>query len=180
MELLLHMCCAPCSTYSVKRFRELGYKIHGFFYNPNIHPYREFRKRLETLEFYCQQENIPLTVDKNYELEMFLTRAMENLAERCRRCYALRLRETARKAAELGYKRFSTTLAISPYQDHLLLQEAAQKAADEYGVEFIYEDLRPGYKESITLSKALNLYRQPYCGCIFSEKERYYKKKKKL
>lgn len=177
MELLLHMCCAPCSTYSVKRFRELGYKIHGYFYNPNIHPYKEFKKRLETLQFYCQQENVPLTVDNNYELEFYLAKAMKNIDKRCRECYALRLREAARKAAELGFNKFSTTLAISPYQDHLLLQEVGREAAKDYGVEFIYEDLRPGYKESISISKTMDLYRQPYCGCIFSEKERYYKRK---
>ncbi|MCR3922379.1 MAG: epoxyqueuosine reductase QueH [Firmicutes bacterium] len=172
------MCCAPCSTYSIKRFRELGYFIHGYFYNPNIHPYKEFQRRLETLESYCLQEEIPLTVQKSYELELFLQRAIANIKERCRECYTLRLTEAARKAAELGFEQFSTTLTISPYQNHDLLKEVGEVAAARYGVKFIYEDLRPGYKESIELSKNNNLYRQPYCGCIFSEKDRYYKEGK--
>lgn len=169
------MCCAPCSTYSIKHFRALGYDIHGYFYNPNIHPYKEFQRRLETLEAYCQSVNVPLTVQRNYHLELFLQHAVSNLDDRCRECYTLRLFEAARRAKSLGFTKFSTTLAISPYQDHQLLQEIGQTAAQQHGVEFIYEDLRPGYRESINISKAAGLYRQAYCGCIFSEKDRYYK-----
>jgi predicted adenine nucleotide alpha hydrolase (AANH) superfamily ATPase len=175
MELFLHMCCAPCSTYSIKHFRALGYQIHGYFYNPNIHPYKEFQRRLETLVAYCQQEHVPLTVQRNYQLELFLQQTVNNLAERCRECYTLRLFAAANKAKSLGFTKFSTTLAISPYQDHQLLREIGEAAAQKHGVEFIYADLRPGYRESIKLSQAAGLYRQPYCGCIFSEKDRYYK-----
>lgn len=175
MKLLLHMCCAPCSTYSCKRFRELSYEIEGFFYNPNIHPYKEHQRRLEALEEYCGKEAIPLLVRKDYQLEDYLGRVMSDLADRCRACYRIRLEEAARMAAETGVGRFSTTLAISPYQNHELLREEGERAAQKYGVEFVYEDLRPGYRESVETSKALDLYRQPYCGCIFSERERYQK-----
>lgn len=175
MKLLLHMCCAPCSTYSCKRFRELSYEIHGFFYNPNIHPYKEHQRRLEALEEYCDSEEIPLMVRKDYQLEGYLSKVMPDLPNRCRACYRIRLEEAARMAAETGIDRFSTTLAISPYQNHELLREEGERAAKKYGVEFVYEDLRPGYRESVETSKSLGLYRQPYCGCIFSEKERYQK-----
>mgnify|MGYP000915483850 CR=1 FL=1 len=178
MKLLLHMCCGPCSTFSVKRFRELGYEIHGYFYNPNIHPYKEFKRRLETLEEFCRQAAVPLTAERRYELEKYLQSVMPELDNRCRFCYRLRLEAAAQKAAESGFQYFSTTLALSPYQDHDLLRQEGEAAAQKHGVEFLYEDLRPGYRESIELSKSMGLYRQPYCGCIFSEKERYYREGK--
>jgi hypothetical protein len=176
MKLLLHMCCAPCTTYSQRRFREMNFDVAGFFYNPNIHPYREFSRRLETLRDYCRETDIPLTVCADYELEKYLHAAINNLAERCRSCYRMRLDETAREAARTGIPFFSTTLSISPYQDHAILKAEGEAAGAKHGVCFVYEDLRPGYRESINLSRELGLYRQPYCGCIFSEKERFYGK----
>jgi epoxyqueuosine reductase len=175
MDLLLHMCCGPCSTYSVRHFREMGYTLSGYFFNPNIHPYREFSRRLETLKDFCSAAAVPLHVSDRYNLENYLQEVMRDLTDRCRSCYRIRLEETARKAAELGIPRFSTTLAISPYQDHDLLQAEGEKAGEKHGVRFVYEDLRPGFRESAEMSRAMALYRQPYCGCIFSEKERYYK-----
>jgi epoxyqueuosine reductase len=176
MNLLLHMCCAPCSTYSASRFSELGYDVQGLFYNPNIHPYREFVKRMQTLQNYCGQEGIPLTVREDYELEQYLSTVLNSSEERCRTCYRLRLEETAKYAAEQRLKCFATTLAMSPYQDHEMLRLEGEAAARRFGVDFIYEDLRPGYRESVEISRRLGLYRQPYCGCVFSEKERYFKR----
>ena len=178
MDLFLHMCCGPCSTYSCKRFRELGYKISGYFYNPNIHPYKEFQRRLESLQLLCEKESILLHASTEYKLEEYLSHVMKDVHNRCALCYRIRLEETARKAAELGFTRFSTTLSISPYQNHALLKQEGEKAAARHGLEFVYEDLRPGFKESAEMSRTFGLYRQPYCGCIFSEKERYYKEKK--
>lgn len=178
MELLLHMCCGPCSTYSCKRFRELGYEIHGFFYNPNIHPYSEFRRRLAALEEYCRQRDVPLLARRDYQLELYLEKVMQDPGNRCRSCYRIRLDEAARAAAELGVPCFSTTLTISPYQNHDLLQKEGEEAAKRYGVNFIYEDMRPGFRESAEMTKEMGLYRQPYCGCIFSEKARYYREGK--
>jgi epoxyqueuosine reductase len=175
MNILLHMCCAPCTTYSAGRFRSLGYDIHGFFFNPNIHPYLEFVKRMQTLKNYCASESIPVIIDGDYELEQYLRAVLDSSKGRCRACYSLRLEQTAKTAASLGIPCFSTTLAISPYQDHELLQMEGEAAANRHSVEFIYEDLRPGYRESVSTSRQLGLYRQPYCGCVFSEKERYFK-----
>lgn len=175
MKLLLHMCCGPCSTYSTKHFRELGYDVQGYFYNPNIHPYQEFARRLEALEAFCEQENVPLLVRRDYELEKYLENAINDLENRCRSCYRLRLEATAQAAAQQGIPRFSTTLAISPYQDHELLRREGEAAGRKHDVEFVYVDLRPGFRESAEASRKMGLYRQPYCGCIFSEKDRYYK-----
>jgi predicted adenine nucleotide alpha hydrolase (AANH) superfamily ATPase len=177
MELLLHMCCGPCSTFSSKRFRELGYTLTGYFYNPNIHPYQEFKRRLETLQEFCRQDDIALYFAEDYPLEEYLDQVMMDLKNRCRQCYRMRLEEVAKKAAALKIPRFSTTLAISPYQNHDLLKAEGERAGMKYGVAFVYEDLRPGFRESAEMSRTMGLYRQPYCGCIFSEKERYYKEK---
>lgn len=175
MNLLLHMCCAPCSTFSSKKLRESGFNIQGYFYNPNIHPYQEFRRRLETLAGYCREVDIPLLIRPDYDLENYLSATMSEIKNRCGICYRLRLEESAKVAAELSIPFFSTTLSISPYQNHERLREAGKEAGKNHGVEFIYQDFRPGYRESVKSSKQLGLYRQPYCGCIFSEKERYYK-----
>ncbi len=175
MKLLLHMCCAPCSTYSTEHFRRLGYKIQGYFYNPNIHPYKEFQRRRDTLKDYCNNEGIQLEVCDSYDLEDYLHIVMKDMTSRCRSCYRIRLEGAARQAAKMDIPCFSTTLAISPYQNHELLCLEGEEAGKKYGVSFIYEDLRAGYRQSVDISRKLELYRQPYCGCIFSEKERYKK-----
>lgn len=175
MEMLLHICCAPCSTVTDRHFRDLGYGVTGYFYNPNIHPYREFKKRLETLEQYCKEEDIPLMVESRYQLDLFLRETVFHEEDRCRHCYRIRLLETARKAEEEGIPFISSTLQISPYQDHDLLKKIGSESAKTYGRVFVYEDLRPMFKESAVLSRERGLYRQSYCGCIYSERERYYK-----
>lgn len=178
MDLVLHMCCAPCTTYSQARFRDKGYTLHGFFYNPNIHPYTEYRQRKNTLVEYCRQEGIPLYAEVHYNVEEFLRGALAE-KNRCAFCYRLRLEKAALYAAEKNIPFFSTTLLISPYQDHELLRKTGEEAADRHGVTFIYEDLRPGFRQSVEEAKRLGLYRQKYCGCIFSEQERFYRKKRK-
>lgn len=177
MDLLLHMCCGPCSIYSCKRFAELGYNVSGFFYNPNIHPYQEFLRRQEALAVFCAKAKVPLLSAADYQLERYMRKVMENLENRCLHCYRLRLEETALKAKELAFPNFATTLAISPFQNHKLLRREGEKAGELHSVKFVYADLRPGFRESIDLSRAMGLYRQSYCGCIFSEKERYCKEK---
>lgn len=124
---------------------------------------------------FCENEAIPLDSSDSYNLEDYLRTVMEDLTSRCRLCYRIRLEETARQASKMNIPQFSTTLAISPYQDHELLRIEGEEAGRKHGVSYIYEDLRSGYRESVELSRKLGLYRQPYCGCIFSEKERYQK-----
>ncbi|UNC92623.1 epoxyqueuosine reductase QueH [Candidatus Contubernalis alkaliaceticus] len=177
MKMLVHMCCAPCSTASIAKFKDLGYRVKGFFYNPNIHPYREFKTRLETLKQYCREEDIPIIVEDRYLLDLFLRETVFHEEARCSYCYRMRLLATARKAEEEGINYISSTLLISPYQDHEQLMKIGSESAQKYGRTFIYEDLRPLFKDSIALSRERGIYRQSYCGCIYSEKERYYKHK---
>lgn len=179
MKILLHTCCGPCTTYSRLALEEDGHEVHGFFYNPNIHPYREYRMRLETLRDYAQRTGMPLTVEDDYDLEGYLRQVVGRENERCRYCYTMRLNRAAKAASEMGFSHFSTTLLISPYQNHELIKEIARKAAEDHGVEFYYKDFRPGYRESVRISKEMGLYRQPYCGCIFSERDRYQKPRRR-
>lgn len=179
MNILLHMCCGPCSCYPVKSLREQGHTLTGYSYNHNIHPYREFKKRLATAREFAEKVKLPLIVDKSYELEMFLANAMVNIEGRCVSCYEVRLRKAAQVAKEGGFDAFTTTLLVSPYQKHELIRAVAERVAEEEGIPFYYEDFREGWQEGVDISLELELYRQPYCGCIFSEKERYCRPKKK-
>ena len=176
MNLLLHMCCGPCSCYPVKVLREQGIEPTGYFFNPNIHPYKEWDMRLKAAEEFAARSELKIITDKHYMLRDFLRRALaaEQVENgRCRMCYTWRLEETARYAAENGFDAFTSTLFYSIYQQHELMKETAEHFAKVYGVKFHYEDFRPGWQEGIDMSVEMGLYRQPYCGCIFSEEERY-------
>ncbi len=175
MKVLVHVCCAPCFTYTHKRLAEEGHVVTGFFYNPNIHPYSEYKNRMKSLEKYAEIKGTKVIYKGDYDIESYLRGALD-AEDRCKFCYTYRLAETARTASMLGFSAFTTTLLISPYQKHEMLALAGEKIADEYSVEFYYEDFRKGYRESRELARALELYMQKYCGCIFSEKERYFKK----
>lgn len=176
MNLLLHMCCGPCSCYPVKVLRGQGIEPTGYFFNPNIHPYKEWDMRLKAAEEFAARSEMKIITDKHYMLRDFLRRALaaEQVENgRCRMCYTWRLEETARYAAENGFDAFTSTLFYSIYQQHELMKETAEHFAKVYGVKFHYEDFRPGWQEGIDMSVEMGLYRQPYCGCIFSEEERY-------
>lgn len=175
MKILLHLCCAPCTIYPLRVLRADGAEVQGFFYNPNIHPYQEFQRRLQTVVEYAEQVDLPLTVDHAYDLEEFLRLLVFRERERCPFCYALRLRATARLARQAGCEAFSSTLLYSRYQQHDRLREIGQQISQEEGIPFYYADFRRGWREGIDEAKRLELYRQQYCGCIYSEKERYVK-----
>lgn len=176
MNLLLHMCCGPCACYPVKKLRQEGIEPTGWFFNPNIHPYTEWDHRLKTAAEFAEKVDMPFEAEKHYRLRDFLKRALPAEATangRCTMCYTWRLEETAKYAAEHGYDAFSSTLFYSIYQQHDLMKRTAEQFAAKYDVPFYYEDFRPGWQEGIQISQELGLYRQPYCGCIFSEEERY-------
>lgn len=177
MDLLLHTCCGPCTVYPLSLLRGEGHRVVGYFYNPNIHPYLEFKRRLDTLREFARREGLELVARDGYDLERYLEAALHPPAgeTRCHACYRMRLDETARTAREKGFGRFTTTLLVSPYQKHEAVVEAAREAASRHGVDFYYRDFRPGWREGVARSRNLGLYRQPYCGCIFSEMERYRK-----
>ncbi|MDO8672060.1 MAG: epoxyqueuosine reductase QueH [Dehalococcoidia bacterium] len=174
-RILLHTCCGPCSTYTVKRLREELLAVTGFWCNPNIHPFTEHRRRLENLERFAQIVQMPLIVEEGYDIIDYLraVAGYEREGERCLICYRLRLERTAQVASMKGFDYFGTTLLISPYQQHDSLKQIGEDMASLYGVPFYYEDYRSGFKESRNLSRELDLYRQQYCGCVFSEWERF-------
>lgn len=176
MKILVHVCCAPCFTYPHKRLKEEGHEVTGFFYNPNIHPYTEYKARLHALQRYTSLIPVDIIYKDEYLLEEFIRgqlKAMDEGKKRCEFCFDNRLNETAKTAKENGYDAFTTTLLESKYQPHELIKAMGEKCATKYDTKFYYEDLREGWKESIRISKELELYRQKYCGCIFSEMERY-------
>lgn len=179
-QVLLHICCAPCSVYPFQALKEQGLGFVGFFYNPNIHPYREYKRRLDVLVGWCQQNQVLLETDDSYDVARFLERVLPyaNGPERCLECYMIRMRRAARAALELGVPEFTTTLLASPYQKHEMVRAAASQAASELGVKFLYVDFRPGYRDGLKKARELGMYLQPYCGCLFSEIERYRKEGK--
>ncbi|HMK65933.1 MAG TPA: epoxyqueuosine reductase QueH [Thermodesulfobacteriota bacterium] len=173
MHLLLHICCAPCTIFPLKTLRNSGVRITGYFYNPNIHPFKEYQKRKETLEGYAQSQGLEVLYCDRYDLENFLEKTSPWDSGRCRMCYRIRLEDVAREASSRKMEAFSTTLLYSRYQKHDWIREAGQEMGERYHINFFYQDFRTGWQDGIEESKALGLYRQPYCGCIFSEKERY-------
>ncbi|MFZ5646820.1 MAG: epoxyqueuosine reductase QueH [Bacillota bacterium] len=179
MKLLLHTCCGPCSIYPLESLRNdpAISDITGFFFNPNIHPYTEWKARKTALAEYASGVGLNMIFDDNYLLEEFIRGVVNHEDERCAFCYTLRLRRTAREAAAKSFDAFSTTLLVSPYQKHDLIISIGLSVADETGIEFVYRDFRPGYRNAVERSRELGMYRQKYCGCIYSEKDRYYLKK---
>lgn len=175
MKLLLHICCAPCSVACVQSLRAEGIEPVGYWYNPTIHPFTEYRQRRDTLTEYAQRIGMELRVNDEYGLRPFVDAVAGDIAGRCATCYAARMRETARYAAENGFTHFTSTLFISPYQKHELLRAAAEEAAEEFGVAFLYRDFRPLFRQGQAEARELGLYMQKYCGCVFSEEERYSK-----
>jgi hypothetical protein len=172
MKLLLHTCCAPCSVYCIDSLRKEGIEPTSYWFNPNIHPYMEYKARRDTLIEYSKQINLNLIVDENYGLREFCKNVVDDLDNRCKNyCYPVRLEQTAKYAKENGYDCFSTTLLISPYQNHEALKEVGEQMAKKYGIEFLYRDFRPGFREGQNKARELGLYMQKYCGCVFSEEE---------
>lgn len=184
--LLLHACCAPCSSYTMEYLSKY-FNISIYFYNPNIDTEEEFRLRIAELNRLIAE--MPLSSEVKlltgeYEPEKFyeIAKGRENIpegGERCHMCYALRLEEAARAAVEFQMDYFTTTLSISPYKNAEWLNSLGEKYAKEYGVPYLYSDFKKkgGYARSVELSKEYGLYRQDYCGCVFSKAEMIKRKK---
>jgi len=172
-KLLIHSCCAHCAAYTVNYWREQGYDTSAFWYNPNIHPYTEHRHRLEAMQSLAKKTSLPLIVAEGYDIIDYFRGVVGHEAERCQFCFKLRLSKTAETAKETGFDAFTTTLLISPQQKHKLIKEVGDELAKETGVDFLYADLRKRYSDSRHITKPMELYRQQYCGCVYSEWERY-------
>ena len=173
MKLLLHICCAPCSVACIRQLRSEGIEPTGFWYNPNIHPFTEYRARRNCLREYAQGIGLTLVEEDEYGLERFVKAVVGDIENRCGYCYGLRLGQAAKYAAEHGFDAFCTTLTVSPYQDTPLIFETGEKLARAFGVKFAPYDFSPRYREGQDEARALGLYMQKYCGCVFSEEDRY-------
>lgn len=171
MKLLLHTCCAPCLIYPAGRLLEEGHELTTFYYNPNIQPFSEFDRRRDAFIYYTQMKGLPVMEDA-YDFQNYLRQVAFHEDERCRICYRMRMMKTAENAAFHGFEAFSTTLLVSPYQQHEDLAEAGREAAEVHGVEFLYQDFREGFREGRRIARELGIYRQKYCGCVYSEAER--------
>ncbi len=175
MKLLLHICCAPCAIYPVRILRREAATLVGFFYRHNIHPYSECLRRQETLRDYAGKIDLKVIYQAGYDLEGFLRHVVYREAHRCTYCYHDRLNSTALMARHGKFDGFSTTLLYSKFQKHETIKSIGEAVGRSVGVPFYYHDFRPGWKEGIEESRRLALYRQSYCGCVYSEKERFYK-----
>ena len=179
-KILLHCCCAPCSISVVKNLREENIEPDLFWYNPNIHPYTEYNERRGCLKNLSQSENLKLfNAEEEYGLRFFLNEVSRDFDNHCAQCYRIRLEKTAFFAANNGYEFFSTTLLISPYQDHECIRRIGEELALKYKIEFFYRDFRPFFREGQAQARKKKFYMQKYCGCIFSEEERFAKSKQK-
>lgn len=175
MKLLLHTCCAPCSVYCIETLRKEGIEPTLYWYNPNIHPYTEYKARRDCLIEYAKKINIKLIIEDEYGLQDFCKNTINNLQSRCSDyCYPIRLRKTFEYAKENGYDAVSTTLLYSIYQKHDFIKYYCEKLSNEFGIQFLYRDFRVGFWEGHEEAKNAGLYMQKYCGCIFSEEMRYY------
>lgn len=170
----MHTCCAPCFIAPWQHLKKIeGLELRAFWYNPNIQPYQEFRKRLEALRDFCEKESIPLIENDTYDIERFLQGAVYRENNRCEACYYDRLEMTVKTAVAGKFTHFSSVLLYSKFQNHEKIVEISKALAVKYKIEFYYEDFREYWKEGIELSKADGMYRQQYCGCIYSERDRY-------
>ncbi len=184
MKILLHICCSNCSLYPFKILREEKHDFTGYWFNPNIHPLEEYDARLASVKKLSDEWEIDMLYTEEYRptdyFKMFdITNAnyVEDInsppfPERCKSCYLLRLEKTAEQTKKQGFDAFSTTLLISPYQDFDQIAATGEKLAKKYNVLFHMKDYRPYFRDAMALSKELGLYRQNYCGCIFSKQER--------
>ena len=171
MRLLLHTCCAPCLIGTLGHIN--AREVSCLWFNPNIHPYTEYKSRLNALEAYARDNNIDLAVKDCYGLREFVRGVIDKLDAKCALCYDWRLRECAEFALANSFGAFSTTLLVSPYQNHVKIKETGEKYAGIYNISFFYGDFRANFLAGQKQARGVGLYMQKYCGCIFSEEERY-------
>ena len=174
MKLLMHTCCAPCSVYCIDSLRDEGIEPTVYWFNPNIHPYTEYKARRDCLKDYTNSINVEAIFEDDYGLDKFCKNVVDSLETRCQDyCYPVRLEQTAKYAKEHGFDTITTTLLVSPYQKHDVIKKLGEVIAKKYGLDFLYRDFRVGFKVGQAKARELGLYIQKYCGCIFSERGRY-------
>jgi predicted adenine nucleotide alpha hydrolase (AANH) superfamily ATPase len=173
-KILIHACCAHCTAYTVEHFRQTEGEVTALWYNPNIHPYLEHQNRLAAMKTLSEKMGFPLMVLPDYEFINYLRTIAGHEEGRCELCFRLRLQKTAEVALEQNLPAFTTSLLISPHlKNHDLIKKVGEEVAATTGTNFVYADLRKRYSDSRHLTKPLELYRQQYCGCLYSEYERF-------
>ncbi|MGO9379664.1 MAG: epoxyqueuosine reductase QueH [Dissulfurispiraceae bacterium] len=173
MKILMHICCSNCAVYPVLTLQKRGIDVKGFWFNPNIHPYLEYKSRLDALRKLERLWGLDVKYDDSYGLTEFLRNVVFHEKDRCAYCYAVRLERTALMARESKVDAFTTSLLVSPYQNIDMINNIGRGLQDKYGVQFHFEDFRSGFGEGRRIAKDLDLYSQKYCGCIYSEMERF-------
>jgi predicted adenine nucleotide alpha hydrolase (AANH) superfamily ATPase len=172
-RVLLHVCCAQCAIGAFEALNNEGFEVRGYFSNPNIHPLIEFRRRLKAVKTLRDRLKLDMDCDEEYGLRVFLRAVAGKEDERCPVCYSLRFGSACKKAAEGGFGLVTTTLFSSPHQDHGLIARIGAQEAAKHGVEFLVRNFRSQRDSAHEKARAMKLYSQQYCGCIFSEYERY-------
>jgi len=173
MRILLHTCCAPCLVYPLDELRSEQHEVTALFFNPNIHPYSEFLRRLDAFTAYTRDHRVTVLNDNGLpDMEYWLREVAFRESYRCRICFHLRLDRTAALAVKKGFDAFSTTLLYSRFQKHDLLKATGEAVSQQHRIPFLYRDWRKGWNEGVKKYRGLGLYRQKYCGCVYSEKER--------
>lgn len=189
MKVLLHICCGPCAIMPIQRLQEEGHEVTGYFYNPNIHPVAEYMRRRDGAEQVAEKMGIPMlwaNRPEDYDTVKWLHMVHGQEDKRCHLCWGQRLESTFRKALDGGFEAFTTSLLYSRYQQHEVIARRGEELASVTGIAveeegytprvvFLYRDFRTDWQEGIDRSREWVIYRQPYCGCIFSENERYAK-----
>ena len=176
MRILLHACCAPCLVYPLDDLRSEGHEVTAVFFNPNIHPYTEFLRRLDAFAIYTKDNRVQVLNETPQDgMEEWLREIVFRESQRCKICFNFRMERIAQLAVAKGYDAFSTTLFYSRFQKHDLLKSICEAISEKYQIPILYRDWRTGWNEGVKKYRKLGLYRQKYCGCIYSEKERYYK-----
>ncbi len=175
----MHICCANCCLYPLKTLFSKEIEVRGLWFNPNIHPFTEYRARLDALLQLQDAWNLDIEYTDFYGLKEFIRTVVNREDDRCRFCYSMRLEETAKTARKMGLDGFTTSLLVSPYQKFDIINRIGEEMGRRHSIPFYSEDFRPGWAAGVGMSKELGLYRQKYCGCIYSEMERYTKKKEK-
>lgn len=173
-RVLLHVCCGPCSIEPVKALVDEGYEVTGFFYNPNIHPLMEYKRRRDGLAEVADKLGFRVIwKDDEYDPQQYFRAITHREANRCFLCYQMRLERTLQIARRGGFDCFSSTLLYSKFQKHDMLKKLGRDLAANGKCRFLYKDFRTGWKAGIDNSKAMGIYRQQYCGCLYSENERF-------
>ena len=174
MNILLHICCGPCAIYPLRALRDQGHAVTGLFYNPNIHPLQEYLRRRSSAQDVGERFGLRMIfLDREYDPQAYMRRVAFRENSRCLLCYQLRLERTLSIARRGKFEGFSSTLLYSKQQQHTVIARLGSELAGEGRVGFVYQDFRLGWQEGVQQSLEWNLYRQDYCGCLYSEFERF-------